>query len=551
MKRKPAIRCLSAAAAVLLALTGCNKTPASSGSSQGSASGSGPIATSGPLAPYEETVHITYPAVIWDGINYVEGESLTDNFITKTIREKLNVQWDAAFTVPLMDLWAQLNLAMSTNSLPDVFYTDNLALASELIKNDMVQPLEEYIEQYATDSLKEIMGFNNGVQYKPVTVDGRIYGCPAPEDALNRTPVVFIRTDWMNKLGTPEPETLDDLLEIARAFTFNDPDGNGQNDTWGIPIDQYFGFVGSTMYTFANPMGAYYRQWVEKDGKLEWGSVQPEMKQALLKMQQAFKEGLFDPDFYTKTSVENDLANGKYGIMLGVFHTPTNLLANHYNKYGADWSVYPIPAQENGKHVTQIDLASRNYIFVRKGFEHPEALIKTLSLYSEMLNGSQAEWYTQQSESEKYKEVSGNFHMYLVPCQFADPMGNYNMGLRMAEALDNNDASVLKTPGERKAWDTIKAGGALGWQTEMYLAKVMPVIKNYVDDFHYSAYFGPPTETETSQGNDLGAYENGIFQMIIAGEEDISAFDLFVEEWYKKGGQQWTDEVNAWYAAQK
>ena len=37
------------------------------------------------------------------------------------------------------------------------------------------------------------------------------------------------------------------------------------------------------------------------------------------------------------------------------------------------------------------------------------------------------------------------------------------------------------------------------------------------------------------------------YTAIITGEEDISAFDNFVSQWFNLGGQDITDEVNAWY----
>ena len=38
---------------------------------------------------------------------------------------------------------------------------------------------------------------------------------------------------------------------------------------------------------------------------------------------------------------------------------------------------------------------------------------------------------------------------------------------------------------------------------------------------------------------------------IITFGEDIAVYEKAVEDWYKNGGQTITDEVNAYYAAQK
>lgn len=41
-----------------------------------------------------------------------------------------------------------------------------------------------------------------------------------------------IRQDWLDNLGMEMPTTEEELLEYAKACTFNDPDGNGQDDTY-------------------------------------------------------------------------------------------------------------------------------------------------------------------------------------------------------------------------------------------------------------------------------------------------------------------------------
>ncbi len=62
-----------------------------------------------------------------------------------------------------------------------------------------------------------------------VSVNGKVYGVFRARD-LMRAAVMF-RQDWLDKLGLELPETTEDLYEVAKAFTEDDPDGNGQDDT--------------------------------------------------------------------------------------------------------------------------------------------------------------------------------------------------------------------------------------------------------------------------------------------------------------------------------
>ena len=41
-----------------------------------------------------------------------------------------------------------------------------------------------------------------------------------------------IRQDWLDTFGMDMPETKEELIAYAKACTFEDPDGNGIQDTW-------------------------------------------------------------------------------------------------------------------------------------------------------------------------------------------------------------------------------------------------------------------------------------------------------------------------------
>lgn len=61
-------------------------------------------------------------------------------------------------------------------------------------------------------------------------VDGKQYGVPYSAQAS----ALLIRKDWREKLGLKAPESWAELAAMAKAFTEKDPDGNGQNDTYGL-----------------------------------------------------------------------------------------------------------------------------------------------------------------------------------------------------------------------------------------------------------------------------------------------------------------------------
>ena len=47
---------------------------------------------------------------------------------------------------------------------------------------------------------------------------------------------MIIRQDWLDNLGLKAPTNMDEFEAVIKAFTEDDPDGNGQKDTMGLPI---------------------------------------------------------------------------------------------------------------------------------------------------------------------------------------------------------------------------------------------------------------------------------------------------------------------------
>ena len=59
---------------------------------------------------------------------------------------------------------------------------------------------------------------------------------------------IFIRKDWLENVGMEMPTTWEDLYNVAHAFTYDDPDGNGVKDTYGLTGDG----MGTLRYFFSS-----------------------------------------------------------------------------------------------------------------------------------------------------------------------------------------------------------------------------------------------------------------------------------------------------------
>lgn len=541
---------------IILGAAACGSAPAENSTSSESTAGSSKTAEAttedGPLTPYKEALEITIPYSTSPNVFYIEGESHEDNFVSRFYTEKLNVKYKAKWVVDSSQSGEKLNAAVASNDLPDMFIVSP-ELAGRLMKAGQVQALDEVYNKYATDRLKEICSYQDGRGFLATTKDGKIYGLPQSNDFANNIPMYFIRKDWLDKLGMAVPKTQDDLLAVAKAFRDQDLDGNGKKDTIAIAFDKSLGQDRAGINAFSNPFKAYSGIWIKdtNDG-LMYSSIQPEMKTALGFMQTLYKEGLLDKEFAVKdgSKVAEDIAAGKIGIFPGVFWSSLWPLAGSVdNNANADWVPCTIAQNTDGKKVTQNKIFSYSSIVVRTGFEHPEALIKSMNLWAEMFHGEYSKQFNEMLSTEKYKPIADNWHVYALPGFFAHPEKNVFLSENFIEMWDAQNPELAKTGEAKNRWDIVKGGGSQGWAHKKFLYEAEPILKQY-DGFVYDEFVGAPTQTMILRTANLSKLEYEKFIAIIMGES-LDSFDKFVSDWKSQGGDKITEEVNEWYKSVK
>lgn len=228
-----------------------------------------------------------------------------NNEVLQKIQEythtKLDITW-----VPSTAYEDKLNVTVASGELPQTFLVTNQKSTSivNAIRSGMFWEVGPYLKDYPNLSQMNAQVLDN------ISIDGKVYGIYRYR-ALARYGVM-IRKDWLDKLGLKEPTTIDELYEVAKAFTLNDPDGNGKNDTYGVAEDKTIGMLEQ----FALYLGAP-NNWGEKDGKLQPDFMYPEYKQALQLVKKMYDEKLVTQDFAVAN--RNDQINQqKAGIYFSV-----------------------------------------------------------------------------------------------------------------------------------------------------------------------------------------------------------------------------------------
>lgn len=199
----------------------------------------------------------------------------------------------------------QLALMITNGEMPDLML---LSLDNYL----------DYVSQGAfTDISGDLANYPNLQAYADgywdgVTVDGGIYGVPSllPYPTNH---VTAIRKDWLDKLGLDMPTTLEEWENVMRAFTFDDPDGNGQNDTYGF-FGKGFSYLGTILGAFDATSDEFY--FLNDDNTITTNAISDEYRKGLTYLRDLYAEGLIDPEIFTASQDQayQKWCRGQFGM---------------------------------------------------------------------------------------------------------------------------------------------------------------------------------------------------------------------------------------------
>lgn len=157
------------------------------------------------------------------------GNSVTyDSPVKKKVEELTNTRLDIEF-VPSASYPEKLNIALASGDMPTILYIDeNTPNVVNAIRRGEFWDVTDYLDDYEHLSKANPIILNN------MSVDGRVWGLYRNRP-LGRFGYAY-RKDWLERLGLSKPKTVEEFYEMLRAFTYDDPDGNGKNDTYGMTV---------------------------------------------------------------------------------------------------------------------------------------------------------------------------------------------------------------------------------------------------------------------------------------------------------------------------
>ncbi len=433
-------------------------------------------------------------------------------------------------TASSADFATKLNTMLADGTPPDYFYVTSTNLP-QYVDNGIIAPIDDIVANMpAFQELLEVPG--NQEKYDALMYEGQHYLIPtlALPGELNVGGVngLIVRTDWLENLNMDTPTTLDELHDVLYAFTFDDPDGNGADDTYGLGGD-----ANSHFRTVFGAYGIYLNgimSWTEVDGALVHSSVLPETKEVLALLASWYAEGIIDPD---KFIIEGTQAKDKFiGEKFGAWESTiwwasdARFAWETVNPEADCAIINPVTGPDGESGYPMVLSATNGFAISQNAVDNKDIDRLTAILDwscdisddgGQMLvtYGEEGTHYTFDEDTNTITENISAAEKYAI---------GYSNPIRWVNVVDRRWIPA----GDAKLDDFDVTGNPDTWIQGEYSKSV----------------------TALSDYPDLQLIFNEYFTKIITGDLSPDAFDEYVTEFFEEGGTELTEQVNAAWAAE-
>ena len=289
---------LAGALAASLMLTACGSKEKTIQSSQSDLSS----------YPIKTETQLTYWSTITGNVS-ASTANLGETPFAKELAKKTGV--DVKYIhPPLGQENEQFSLLVASNELPDMIQWDWLTALGgpdASIGDKVIVSLNDYLPTYAPN-LTKVLSENSDFDKMVKSDSGDYYVFPflKGDEMLLTTSGMIVRQDWLDDLGMEAPKTADDWEKMLTAFR----DEKGAVAPLTVKGVEY-----EVLFRLLNTHIEFYRE----NGKVVYGPLTPEYKEAVIKLKDWFDKGLLDKNFASvdNTILSANILNGKSGATFG------------------------------------------------------------------------------------------------------------------------------------------------------------------------------------------------------------------------------------------
>ncbi len=233
-------------------------------------------------------------------------DSASMKFLEEMTQTDIDCNW-----VPANDYMTKINAMIAADTLTDVVVVTDIKNSS-IVKATRAGVFWELTEYIAKGDFPRLQSMNE-VVVNNIKIDGKLFALPRNLELPFHA--ITYRSDWLENLGLNKPTTLDELYEVIRAFTQDDPDGNGQNDTYGLVMNGNNNLVTEQIQLILG--GPNYWELTE-EGKFVPFFMHESYMQTLNWIKRLYDEGLVNPDFasITEQQMKEMIEASKAGVSI-------------------------------------------------------------------------------------------------------------------------------------------------------------------------------------------------------------------------------------------
>ncbi|MGI6725332.1 MAG: extracellular solute-binding protein [Christensenellales bacterium] len=424
---------------------------------------------------------------------------------------------------PVGETNQQFNLLVASGQYPDMMYFNWQGVPggpAKMLDDRVIISLNEAIEKWAPN-FKKLLENHPDAAKESMLDDGTIYMFPffklEPQARAN-TGFVY-RGDWLDQLGLKEPKTIDEWYAVLTAFKNKDPNGNGEADE--IPFVTRSG--SADLYAFAASYGILVNFYINQEGKISYGPVQPEYRQYLETMRKWYSEGLIDEEFAISDQAQFDakmttnIGGAFYGLLSGNMGRIMNTMLSRQPGFELRGANYPATADGRilSPHAEMAKTVSNgNGVALSTDNENVELSVKWID-YKYSDKGSML--FNFGIEGESYNMIDG--YPTYTDLIFRNPDG--------------------LTPDQAIGLYATTYGGSMNYDSRYFMQILALPQQKAANELWGQAsselYLPPITATADESAelsyivNQITTYVDEMFIRFVTGQESLDSFDDYVK----------------------
>ena len=564
------------------------------------------------LKPYDQEITITVAAIDYPlESNVKQGTTPYNQSFNRIAKEVLNINLEYTVVGSTANYDQRLNLAITANEEPDMFYTTDPKTFADLRDNGKLADLGPSF-WYLNEELQNVY-LNVMPEILPnAMVEGKLYAFPMASNKYESAQKLYIRKDWLDICNAQAPTTIAELIALGETFLTNKDKiaaATGVSASSIIPLSFHKELMWTGTASASGLMQAHGASpnayFLGEDGKLYASNTSQEMKNALATMNTMYQKGIIDKSFNTKNvdMVYDDIKSGKTGMLFGQWWLPHGEINNTVSNIpGADWVCVDLPSYNGQASLPVVKrVALTGYNCVSSKCQYPEAAAKLINLFYDVYyNDNAYEIYGEDvkpengffynmvpiklwnsiASIEEYKRVNAVFkEAYAAGMTPAwnvlsesernalseQDRAKYDSQLAIYNKLKTREKDIHWKDGydyyyavkQGKSLKDMTADERLGWG--IYHCMIddncgydqVTKLTEGVLTAKFDEFYGPATSMMQEKSGYIDTtLSASTYAKIIIGTAPISSFEDYVEEYNANGGKVIIEQVNQWYQQQ-